>query len=53
VVKTAESFPERRDLKSWVPDNDLVGVSVENLSEQQLAAAGVVDDFLLAVPRGP
>jgi hypothetical protein len=51
MVKAADAFPERRDLKSWVPDNDLVGMSVENLGEQKLAAAGVVNDFLLAVPR--
>jgi hypothetical protein len=33
VIKAADAFPERWDLESWVPDNDLVGVPVENLRE--------------------
>jgi hypothetical protein len=29
VVKAAESFPGGRNLEAWIPDNDLVGVSVD------------------------
>ena len=34
MVKTAQAFPEGRDLEFGVTDDDLVGVSVENLGEQ-------------------
>jgi hypothetical protein len=38
-ARAADSLPERRNLESRVANNDLVGMSVENLSEEKLAAA--------------
>ena len=52
MIEAANPFPEWRDLKSRITNYDLVGVTVQNLSKQQLASSGVVDNFLFPVPGG-
>src|SRR5262249_6679539 len=50
MIKACNSLPCRRNLKVRVTNDDLVCVAIENFRKQKFSTAGIVNNFLLAIP---
>src|SRR5262249_19704475 len=52
MIKTRDSLPSWRNLKVRVTNDDLVGIPVQDLGKEKFSTAGIVNNFLLAIPSG-
>jgi len=53
VIESADGLPVGRNLEGRVTNDDLIGITIKGLREDQFTSAGFVDDLLLAIPSGP
>src|SRR5262249_15026781 len=50
MIKACDSLPGWRNLKGSITNDDLIRVLVQDLVKEKFSTAGLMDNFLLAIP---